>query len=388
MLRAGQPEGQPIVETVEQLAGAAVGFAGAGDGPGAPGGNEHLQTEELAQDEVAAGVFLLRVVLGEMDGAQGRAAWHGVETVGQRGGFGVEIDGLERAVDEGAQAALAQALGRGVDGRDALEVDEVFLVGVVFDDLELGVVDADALAAGLGLAVDDHALAVGEDFLDVPGVEPADRQQGRQGVAVHLLQRDLEHLALAAQARGFRRDDDAANAHGLVVAAGGEVFKMAAVLVTARVVREEIADGVEVEAFEGLDTRGADAGEVGERRGEFHRASVTHAPTKIDAGVLAGGAGRAHAGRRPFLPMKRLLLLVTILALGGCAFMSDEDKDFYGRGWVHPTELDQQYPHHAGTPTGTTAASAPVGGSSADQLPANPDPAHDSAWDVPGVRPQ
>ncbi len=188
-------------------------------------------------------------------------------------------------------------------------MDEVFLVGVVLDDLELGVVDANALAAGLGLAVDDDALAVGEDFLDVPGVEPADRQQGGQGVAVHLLERGLEHLALAAQARGLGRNDDAADADGFVVAAGGEVLEVAAVLVTARVVREEVADGVEVEAFEGLDARGADAGEFGERRGEgerrrgfVHRGNVTHRTTKIDARVLAGRAGAAEDVGRPCSP--------------------------------------------------------------------------------------
>ncbi len=89
--------------------------------------------------------------------------------------------------------------------------------------------------------------------------------------------------------------------------------------------------------------------------------------------------------------MKRLLLLallgVVLSTFNGCA-MSDEDKDFYGRGWIRPTDLDQQYPHHAGTPTSSTAASAPVG-TSADQLPTTTsDPAHDSAWDVPGARPQ
>ena len=46
--------------------------------------------------------------------------------------------------------------------------------------------------------------------------------------------------------------------------------------------------------------------------------------------------------------MKRFLLpccLVALLAtLNGCAFMSDEDRDFYGRGWVKPSELDQPMP--------------------------------------------
>ena len=77
VLRAGQPERQRIVEPLQQAYPGRNGFARAADRPAAPGGDEHLQAEELAQDEVAAGVFLLRVVLREMDGAQGGGAGHG-----------------------------------------------------------------------------------------------------------------------------------------------------------------------------------------------------------------------------------------------------------------------------------------------------------------------
>ena len=86
--------------------------------------------------------------------------------------------------------------------------------------------------------------------------------------------------------------------------------------------------------------------------------------------------------RRPLL----LLCLVMVLAtLGGCAFMSDEDRDFYGRGWVKPTDLDQPYPHHS-TPS-VANTSTPVDSSSAP-LSTTSDPAHDSAWDVPGDHPR
>jgi hypothetical protein len=42
-----------------------------------------------------------------------------------------------------------------------------------------------------------------------------------------------------------------------------------------------------------------------------------------------------------------LLCVLTAIGVGlsGCVFMSDEDRDFYGKGWVNPKELDQQ-PHH------------------------------------------
>ena len=39
--------------------------------------------------------------------------------------------------------------------------------------------------------------------------------------------------------------------------------------------------------------------------------------------------------------MPRLLLLCSLAALlGGCA-MSEEDKNFYYRGWLNPRELDE-----------------------------------------------
>ena len=83
--------------------------------------------------------------------------------------------------------------------------------------------------------------------------------------------------------------------------------------------------------------------------------------------------------------MKRFLLLcslMTVLAwLGGCVFMNDEDRDFYGRGWVKPAELDQPIPHHSGPPTADATASAPLPSTTSD-------PAHDSAWDVPGDHPR
>jgi hypothetical protein len=49
------------------------------------------------------------------------------------------------------------------------------------------------------------------------------------------------------------------------------------------------------------------------------------------------------------LPPRSLALLslcgAIFLGFNGCMFMSDEDRDFYGKGWVNPRELDQT-PHH------------------------------------------
>ena len=78
-----------------------------------------------------------------------------------------------------------------------------------------------------------------------------------------------------------------------------------------------------------------------------------------------------------------LLLIVVGLVGGGCAFMDPEDRDFYGKGWVKPTELDREPMHHTipdpsrpqETTTATTTRTAPA---------AEPDP----EWltPVPGAR--
>jgi hypothetical protein len=41
------------------------------------------------------------------------------------------------------------------------------------------------------------------------------------------------------------------------------------------------------------------------------------------------------------------LFAAVLVFVSGCAFMSDEDRDFYGKGWINPKELDQQPMHHA-----------------------------------------
>lgn len=91
------------------------------------------------------------------------------------------------------------------------------------------------------------------------------------------------------------------------------------------------------------------------------------------------------AGTAP--DMKRLLLAAllaaTLSTLAGCAFMSDEDKDFYGKGWVKPTELDNPYPTHSGAPVGK--APAPTATSGATSSTGDPTHDGDTVWEVPGA---
>jgi hypothetical protein len=68
--------------------------------------------------------------------------------------------------------------------------------------------------------------------------------------------------------------------------------------------------------------------------------------------------------------MRPALLLLLAGAISilfcGCAFMSDEDREFYGRGWVNPKELDTPVKHHAvpdpesGSDPGAVSAGVPV----------------------------
>jgi hypothetical protein len=61
------------------------------------------------------------------------------------------------------------------------------------------------------------------------------------------------------------------------------------------------------------------------------------------------------------LLVRLILLTAGMVSLASCAFMSDEDRDFYGKGWVNPRELDQPMQHHAiPNPEAPADASAPA----------------------------
>ena len=64
--------------------------------------------------------------------------------------------------------------------------------------------------------------------------------------------------------------------------------------------------------------------------------------------------------------LRLLLLAAGAWTLSSCALMSDEDRDFYGKGWINPRELDNapRMPKHPestgglGGPAGQTPTSA------------------------------
>ncbi len=61
--------------------------------------------------------------------------------------------------------------------------------------------------------------------------------------------------------------------------------------------------------------------------------------------------------------------------------MSDEDRDFYGKGWVNPRELDQQPMHHP-IPNPEAPDSAPLAPTSTTTTPAS----SDQEWQAPPLQ--
>ena len=69
--------------------------------------------------------------------------------------------------------------------------------------------------------------------------------------------------------------------------------------------------------------------------------------TRNSRGALRNEGGRSMLTVGPS-PMKRalfiLLLIGCSLSLGACMFMGADDKEFFGKGWVNPKELDTAPP--------------------------------------------
>ena len=66
--------------------------------------------------------------------------------------------------------------------------------------------------------------------------------------------------------------------------------------------------------------------------------------------------------RRLSLPSTVVLALLLISSAGGCAWSQDE-RDFYGRGWLNPRDLDRPAPYKG---------TRPIGEGTTDGTPTNP----------------
>ena len=81
-----------------------------------------------------------------------------------------------------------------------------------------------------------------------------------------------------------------------------------------------------------------------------------------------------------------LFLLLLMVTAGGCAFMDAEDRDFYGKGWIKPTDLDAGTPHRRvddpSRPQSATYPTTSNAGAHAATTPNDPD------WLVPEAAPR
>ena len=103
--------------------------------------------------------------------------------------------------------------------------------------------------------------------------------------------------------------------------------------------------------------------------------------------TLAAKLRGVHAGVRclPY-PMKRVLLplsmIACLLSLGACMFMGTEDKEFFGKGWVNPKELDTTPPPKMPMRPLADGTPEPVGPSARSEASAKHD---DADWSTPAA---
>lgn len=85
--------------------------------------------------------------------------------------------------------------------------------------------------------------------------------------------------------------------------------------------------------------------------------------------------------------MKTVLLsLLLVVCAGGCAFMSPEDRDFYGKGWVKPTDLDTPMEHtKVADPSRPQSATYPTTSNAGAHAATTP---NDPEWLVPEPAPR
>ena len=78
--------------------------------------------------------------------------------------------------------------------------------------------------------------------------------------------------------------------------------------------------------------------------------------------------------------------LLLVASAGGCAYMSPEDRDFYGKGWIKPTELDtptRQYT--VADPSRPQSATYPTTSNAGTHAATTP---NDAEWLVPETAPR
>ena len=194
--------------------------------------NLQLQFEEFVESEFLPRDFDVGHRLREMK----HTNRVGARLVPLKGHLRFEL--LERPPNEGPQPPLRQAFGQRINGREAIDVNEVFVAR--FDNLRFGMVHG-ARPERNRLAIDEHFVARLKIFLHERQVPPAAVQPRRA-----VVEDEFEHrFAAAAPAFDAARDDFAARGGCLVQSQPGNGADMPAVFIAPRPVKQQIEDGIE-----------------------------------------------------------------------------------------------------------------------------------------------
>ena len=253
LLRRGQGEGHAFDEFGEQLPFAFDDRSRTGVLTRALAREHALHFEKFFAGEGGARFFEFRRGGGEMNLADGRCAGCGNASV---------VQARENLEEETTQCARTPRADRRVDGRDAVEVDQCAIRRVGFEHLEIGMIeDEPAFFHGACPAVDDEILPGLEDFREVAQVEPS---AAHCCARCRLGEREKE-LAASSETDHFRLGDDSTQADRVFRRRARERGELAAVLVTPRVMPEQIADGLQAFSLQRLELGGRNLGNLDQR---------------------------------------------------------------------------------------------------------------------------
>src|SRR3954462_14417042 len=121
---------------------------------------------------------------------------------------------------------------------------------VIFNDFEIGMIHAKALAAKLRFAENDQLLLGADHFLDVMQIEPAKDQRLAERIRVRLLERRFKNSATAKPTERCL-DDMTGQTKRFVGFLAREFRKLMAIFVASRIMREQIFHRRDAESAQG-----------------------------------------------------------------------------------------------------------------------------------------
>src|SRR5262249_54027264 len=139
---------------------------------------------------------------------------------------------IQKLINHTAQDALRKAFRRGIDRRDAPEVNRDFFI--VLDNLEFRMIHANSLSAQSRLAKDNNALTGRDHFLHIMQIEPSTHQRLAQSVCVRLLQRGFKDFFPSAESAQRSFNHLATKAHGNIPFLARKARELTAIFVASR----------------------------------------------------------------------------------------------------------------------------------------------------------